>query len=64
MTNKKDTATRLEYRQGVRASYYAARFNTSEIRLGFTAPISYKLNKNLGLRLNVEVHWPATKQTP
>jgi hypothetical protein len=54
MTNKKDTATRLEYHPGVRASYYAARFNTSEIGLGFNAPISYKLNKNLGLRLNVE----------
>lgn len=53
LNNHKDTGTRFYYHPGFSASYYSARYNTSEISLGLNAPIAYKLNKNLDLYMGI-----------
>lgn len=53
MINRKDTSSRIDYQPSIKASYYGAKFNTSEISASFYAPVVYKLNKSLDLRANV-----------
>jgi len=53
LNNNKDTSTRFYYHPGFSASYYSARYNTSEISLGLSAPITYRITKNLDLHMGL-----------
>jgi hypothetical protein len=53
LNNNKDTSTRFYYHPGFSASYYSARYNTSEISLGLNAPIAYRINKNIDLYMGI-----------
>ncbi|GAA4469228.1 hypothetical protein GCM10023093_28290 [Nemorincola caseinilytica] len=53
MDNNKDTSSELSYAPDISASYYAARHNTSEISAMLHVPVTYKLNKSLGLHIDL-----------
>lgn len=53
LDNRKDTSADFTYTPDVAVSYYAARYNTSEISARLNAPITYNINRNLGLHLGV-----------
>jgi hypothetical protein len=53
MTNKKDSNSLLDYHPSISASTYNARYNTSEITIGFNAPVTYTLNDNVGLHVGL-----------
>jgi hypothetical protein len=52
--NKQDTAEQLSYNPGIYGSYLSGRLNTNEVTVGIKAPVSYKINNNLGLRLDLD----------
>ena len=54
MQNRADSATKLSYHPAVNASYYDARYNTSEFTVGFNAPLTYKLDKTVDLKLALD----------
>jgi len=53
MQNRQDSNTRLIYHPSVNASLYNARYNTSEITLGFNAPVTYQVDSSLDLLLGL-----------
>lgn len=55
MHNKADTSThtRFFYHPRVNASYYNARYKTSELSLGIDAPFTYQLDSTLDLQVGI-----------
>lgn len=53
MDNKKDTSADFTYAPDIAFSYYGARYNTSEITANLNAPVTYNINRNLGLHLGI-----------
>lgn len=53
MDNSKDTTAESAYAPEVSAYYYMARNNTSELSASLRVPVTYKLNKNLGLHMDL-----------
>ncbi|MFI5196930.1 MAG: hypothetical protein ACHQD8_07550, partial [Chitinophagales bacterium] len=51
MKNKADSAEKLNYHPAINVSYYAARFNTSEVTVGFDAPVTYKFDPAIEARV-------------
>ncbi len=47
MKNKQDSNTVLNYHPAINASFYNARLNASEITIGLSAPVTYKIDSNL-----------------
>jgi len=49
LNNNRDSNSSIIYHPAINASYYAAKFNTSEINIGINAPVSYKVDSNLDI---------------
>lgn len=54
MQNKPDSNSRLYYHPAINASYYNARFKTSELSLGLDAPVTYRVDSTLDLLLGLK----------
>ena len=51
MKNKADSTEKLNYHPAINASYYGARYNTSEVTVGFDAPVTYKFDPAIEAQL-------------
>lgn len=54
LANLQDSSEALSYHPSLRASYYGARYNTNEISVALSAPVSYKMSEHFGLGLRLD----------
>lgn len=53
VSNVRDTTTRFIYSPEIGVSYYGAKYNTNELTANLRAPLTYQINKELGLHMDV-----------